>query len=665
MNPVKPIEELLKERFALAIGLAFGAENVIDPPIKPADPKFADYQCNVAMALAKRVGKKPHEVASDILKHLKIDDLAEPPTVAGPGFINLKLRPDWISRTLIAAFSGPQAARAGVEKAQDAQTIVVDYSGPNVAKQMHVGHLRSTIIGDTIARVLAFLGHQVVRQNHIGDFGTQFGMLIHYLRSHGLADIPLAIQDLDRYYKEATANFKTDPAFRETARQTVVELQSGGAAAVALWNRMRVETHRHYTEIYRLLGVTLTDADERGESFYRSRLAPLVQRVQDTLPVGGESFTGLAPELGKAASALVDQSLPETEEEEAEAALASPNGKERIEEAKATWAVQKPFATLSGGAVCVFLPKWVGRDKNPVPLMLQKRDGGFPYSATDMAALYFRVQENKTAPADQKPLAHDWHAHRVIYFTDVRQSQHFAMVFDAFRACQWDLHPATKAKLSLEHAPFGTMLGEDKRPFKTREGTAAALKLLLEEAVERAGKVDAARGAELSPEQRKKVDVAVGIGAVKYFDLKQDRATDYVFSFDRMLSLEGNTGPYLQMAYTRVRSIYRKGNLTPEQVWQSGAALILQHADELALAKKLLAFGGVVESVARDLKPHYLCTYLYELSGAFARFFENCPVLKAETDALRNSRLLLCDMVARVLRLGLQELLGIEVLDEM
>jgi arginyl-tRNA synthetase len=322
-------------------------------------------------------------------------------------------------------------------------------------------------------------------------------------------------------------------------------------------------------------------------------------------------------------------------------------------------------------------------------MMLQKRDGGFPYSATDLAALYFRVQECKNTPAQQKPLAADWHADRVIYFIDARQSQHLSMLFDTFRAAQWDILPAhgqPKPKTApshlrepddldandghgqsvlLEHAPFGTMLGKDGKPFKTRSGDTVKLKDLLEESIQRASKVDAERGAQLSPDRRAIVDRAVGIGAVKYADLKQDRTTDYVFDFDRMLSLEGNTGPYLQMQYTRIQSIYRKGNTTPAQVLAAKPTLILDHEAEQALAKKLLQFGGIIELVARDLKPHHLCNYLYELCGAFSRFFEHCPVLKADSESLKLSRLLLCHHVATVLKLGLTGLLGIEVLEEM
>ncbi len=660
---MQPIEEILRERVSVAIGLAFGPENVVDPLIKNGDPKFADYQSNVAMSLAKRVSLPPRETATRILASLNLDDICETPTIAGPGFINLRLKKEFLAAALHDAFSSPAIARAGIDPVQNPQTVVIDYSGPNVAKQMHVGHLRSTIIGDTLARVLEFLGHNVIRQNHIGDFGTQFGMLILYMREQGLADSPLTIVDLDRYYKEATAQFKVDKTFAEKARQTVVELQGGGKDAVALWNRMRIETHKHYTEIYHLLNVTLRDDHERGESFYGERLPQIVERVKNTLEFGGE---GAAPanHAGTAADTL-DDPLGHEPTDPNDGLPGTDDAHERIIEAAEPQIIHKPFAAYSGGAFCIFLPGYLGKDKQAVPLMLLKRDGGYPYSATDLAALYFRVQEHKTTPAEQKPLDNDWHADRVVYFTDARQSQHFAMIFDAFRAAQWDHHPHTNGRVSLEHAPFGSILGEDNKPLKTRSGDTVKLKELLTEAVERAANVKAERGAELSPEKRAAVARAVGIGAVKYADLRQDRITDYVFAWDRMLSFEGNTGPYLQMQYTRIQSIYRRGNITPAQVVAANPPLLLEQENEAALAKKLLQFGAVVEHVARDLKPHLLCTYLYELCGAFSRFFESCPVLKAGVEELKMSRLLLCNMVATVLRIGLHDLLGIEVLDEM
>jgi arginyl-tRNA synthetase len=680
---VKSIDDLLRERFNLAIGSAFGPENMVDPLIKTADPRHADYQSNVAMPLAKKVGGSPRDVAAKIVAALRIDDLCETPVIAGPGFINLRLKKTFLADALKSAFADP--ARAGVDRVQgDAiQTIVLDYSGPNVAKQMHVGHLRSTILGDAIARALDFLGHNVIRQNHIGDFGTQFGMLIHLLRDKGLTQTSLAIEDLDRYYKEATERFKADPAFAEIARKTVVELQSGSPDAVALWNKMRDVTRHHYTEIYALLNVTLQDCHERGESFYGTRLPLIVDRVKSTLEFGGES-SFVSAHSGTAAD-TADDPIGHEPPEDVETTPQDAN--HRLKEAAEIPVVNKPFAAYSGGAFCVFLPGWVAKDKTPLPMMLQKSDGGYPYSATDLAALYFRVQEHKDIPADQKPLDRDWHADRVVYFTDARQSDHFAMLFDAFRAAQWDHNPhrpplpvppevdtpddvpafrqPVLPTVALEHAPFGSITGPDGKPFKTRSGDNVKLKDLLLEAIDRASKVQAQRAAELSPEKRAIVNRSVGIGAVKYADLRQDRITNYVFDWDRMLSLEGNTGPYLQMQYTRVKGIYRKGNITPEQVLAANPQLIIDHADEAALAKKLLQFPGVIEMVARDLKPHYLCNYLYELCGTFARFFESCSVLKAPSEELKMSRLLLCHYVASVLALGLRDLLGIEVLEEM
>ncbi len=659
---MQSIDEILQERFEVAIGLAFGLENVVDPLIKTGDPKFADYQSNVAMSLGKRVGLPPREVATRIISSLNIDEMCDTPTIAGPGFINLRLKKDFLAKALQETFSAADS-RAGIERVEAPRTVVIDYSGPNVAKQMHVGHLRSTIIGDTVARVLEFLGHTVIRQNHIGDFGTQFGMLILHMRQQGLVDKPLTIEDLDRYYKEATAKFKVDPAFAEMARKTVVELQSGQKEAVALWDRMRVETRKHYTEIYDLLNVTLTDADERGESFFGERLPLIVERVKNTLEFGGE---GAAP-ASHAGSALDTLNEPQGHDpaDPTDDLPDTDDAKERITEAAEPQVIHKPFAAYSGGAFCIFLPGYVGKDKQPVPLMVQKRDGGYPYSATDLAALYFRVQEEKKTAAEQKPLERDWHADRILYFVSAPQTQHFAMVFDAFRAAQWDRHPVTGEAVSLEHASFGSVLGDDNRPFKTRSGDTVKLRDLLLEAIERAGAIKAERGAELSAEKRASVARAVGIGAVKYADLRQDRLTDYVFAWDRMLSFEGNTGPYLQMQYTRIQAIYRRGEITPAQVLAAKPPLLLEQENEAALAKKLLQFGSVVEHVARDLKPHLLCTYLYELCGAFSRFFESCPVLKAGVEELKMSRLLLCNMVATVLRIGLHELLGIEVLDEM
>lgn len=662
---MKPIEDLLRDRFLLAIVGAFGPEANTDPLIKTGDPKFADYQSNVAMTLAKKVNQKPREVAEQILRHLDLAEVCEPPTIAGPGFINLRLRPDWLAKTLAASFSGPATARAGVDPVAAPQTIVIDYSGPNIAKQMHVGHLRSTVIGDTFARVLGFLGHRVIRQNHLGDFGTQFGLLISYLRLKGLANSPLTLADLGVYYKEATALARADPAFTQVARAAVVELQSNQPAAVALWNRMKAEGRKHYQMIYDLLAISLRDADARGESFYGARLPGLVERVKSTFEFGGTG-TSASARSGTPASTwqVSTDDLSELDAAEVRGAANNTDAVEQLKDAGEPITVTKPYAAVSNGALCIFLPGYVTREKHPLPLMIQKTNGGFGYAATDLAAVYFRVQEDKTTPAEQAPLPGvNWHADRVIITTDSRQIQHLAMVFDAARAVRWDTNPLTGKTATLEHAPFGSILGEDNKPFKARSGESVALLDVLQEAIERAHTVLAAKNPDLPAEQQKQIARAVGIGAVKYADLRQDRILDYVFAWDRMLALEGNTGPYLQYAYTRVAGIFRKTQIGRSRVAQ--ATLKLETPQELALAKKLAQFAFVVESVARDLKPHYLCNYLFDLAGLFSSFYENCPVLKAPDEATKLSRLRLCDMVACTLHVGLGDLLGITVLEEM
>ncbi len=626
---MKNIEFILREKFTAAIGQAFGAENVIDPLIKTADPKLADYQSNVAMPLAKRVGKKPREVADALIKHVQLEDICDAPAVAGPGFINLRIKKDFLRQQLLAAYTGAESPRLGVEKTDAPRTIVIDYSAPNVAKQMHIGHVRSTVLGDVLNRCLSFAGHSVVRQNHIGDFGTQFGMLIAYLRDQGLAaKRDFTIQELDRFYKDASAKFKTDETFATIARKTVVEFQSGEKEAVELWDAMRDATRKHYNHVYALLNVQLTDNDVRGESFYGSRVPALVERLKKALSVNGKL--------------LEEKDIPA--------------------------AVDQPFAAISGGALCVFLPGYKTKEGTPLPVIVQKSDGGFGYATTDLTAAYFRVQENKTTPQDMRPLATDWHADQVIICVDGRQSQHLQMVFDTMRAAKFDVNPVTQKPAQFDHVSFGSIMGKDGKPYKTRSGESVALQDVLGEAIERARAAAKTKNPDLPQEKLEHVAKAVGIGAVKYADLKQDRLTDYIFDWDRMLALEGNTGPYLQYAYTRTRSIFRKAAINAEQLAASIIGqnqIILDHAAESALALKLLQFGGVLELVNRDLKPHLLTTYLYELAGTYSSFYEACPVLKAETESLKQSRLFLADCVARTLKLGLATLLGIETLEEM
>ena len=669
-----PIDSILRQRFATALGLAFGSEFANDPMIKAGDEKLADYQCNAAMALGKQLGLPPRAVAEKIIAHLDISDVCQPPAVAGPGFINLRLKPEWIAHRLTRLFcDAAEKVRGGVDLVPQPQTVVVDYAGPNIAKEMHVGHLRSAILGDAISRTLQFLGHTVVRQNHVGDFGTQFGMLIRHaqdlqLKADDSAPSKPQIADLDTYYKEAALRDKTDPEFSRQARQAVVALQHQDPQATALWHWIVDESRRHSRELFALLGVQLTDADERGESFYRDRLSSVVERLKYALSYGGDGpATGIAEVFSADAHQRgpVDfTGVPARDADEARGALTAVEGIQRAMEASSTTPIAKAFVAESQGATCVFLPGYVDKDKAPLPLIIQKGDGAYLYATTDLAALYFRIIENKTAPEDQTPLQQDWHADRIIYVTDARQTQHFAMVFDAIRAARWDINPQSHKSVLLDHATFGSILGENGKPFKTRSGESVKLRELLTEAVDRASAVMLEKNPDLSAQARADGSRVVGIGAVKYADLKQDRITDYAFSWPRMLALEGNTGPYLQYSYTRIRSIFRKADLRPAELTPHGN-IKLETPQEMALARKLLQFSAAVESVERELKPHHLCNYLYALCSAFSAFYEACPVVKAADADLRTSRLILCELTATIVGIGLHDLLGIGVLEEM
>ncbi|MHB1767662.1 MAG: arginine--tRNA ligase [Phycisphaerae bacterium] len=635
------IESLLRERFSRAIGLAFGSEFAGEPMVKAGDPKFADYQCNAAMALSRQLGRPPREVATEILRHVQLADVCEPAQIAGPGFINVRISSTWLAQRLGELFTDSASkARGGVARAAQSATVVVDYAGPNIAKEMHVGHLRSSILGDALARTLAFVGHRVVRQNHVGDFGTQFGMLIRHARDLKLdtGEMP-RISDLDSYYKQAAQRDKSDPQFAAEARQAVVALQSGDPEALRLWRWIRDESSRHCREIFALLGITLSEADQRGESFYADRLPLVVQWLSEALPFGGDGpYEGIS-----------DAFDPHSEPAE------------RVEDASEPQIVTKAFVAESQGALCVFLPGFVDKDKKPLPLIIRKGDGAYLYATTDLAALYFRIIEEKTTPDQTAPLDQNWHADRIIYTTDARQAQHFAMVFDTIRAAHWDINPVTKLPVILQHAAFGSILGEDGKPFKTRSGESVKLRELLQEAVQRADAVVAKKNPDLPVAARQLVARAVGIGAVKYADLRQDRITDYQFVWDRLLALDGNTGPYLQYTFARIRSIFRKAGDVPA----TAVTIMLETPQERDVARRILQFGDVVQAVLQELKPHYLCTYLYDLCGSFSAFYENCPVLKADTAELRQSRLALCDLTAAVLKVGLSDLLGMELLEEM
>jgi arginyl-tRNA synthetase len=576
MRAVPDLIHLLAPRFEAAVRAAFGAEHAgADPLLRRSDR--ADYQANIAMGLGKQLKRPPRDVAAALVERLEVEDLCARVEIAGPGFINVTLK-DSLLAAQVAAQSAD--ARLGVASAAAPETVVIDYSAPNVAKEMHVGHLRSTVLGDAIARVLASLGHRVIRQNHIGDWGTPFGMLIEHLVDRGDAEAArdLAVGSLNAFYKEARARFDADEAFAERARRRVVAFQGGDATTLASWRLLVDASRRYFSAIYARLGVELTDADVCGESFYNPSLPEVVTELE-----------------------------------------------------------QRGLARVDDGAVCVFPPGFTGREGEPLPLLVRKQDGGYGYAATDLAAIRYRTQ--------------GLGARRVIYVVGAPQSQHFSMVFATAELAGW-LAPPARA----EHVAFGSVLGPDKKIFKTRSGDTVRLLELLDEAEQRAAAIVAEKNAELDEATRAAVARAVGIGAVKYGDLSSDRIKDYVFDWGRMLAFEGNTAPYLQYAHARIRSILRKAGA---ELPGPAAAVSLTQPAERALCLALLSFGGVVHAVADSLQPHRLCTYLYELASAFTTFYESCPVLRAENEEQRATRLLLCELTARVLAAGL-ELLGIE-----
>ena len=598
------IATILTDRLITAMASAYGQEHGhIDPLLRPStNSRFGHYQANAAMSLGKTLGQKPRDVAGRIVEHVDVTDICEKVEIAGPGFINLTLSDAFLDRQLAVLVDD---SRLGVGNVEPVQIVVVDYSGPNVAKEMHVGHLRSTVIGDAIARVLEFQGHQVIRQNHLGDWGTQFGMLIEHLveslppdSSADISTTDFQVSDLNAFYQQSKKKFDEDPAFADRARARVVALQGGDEATLAMWRVLFNKSLEHFDAVYIQLGVSLTDTDVRGESSYNELLPKVIESLSDA---------GLLQE--------------------------------------------------SQGAQVVYPCGFKDRDGNPMPMIIQKSDNGFLYATTDLAAARFRIDQ--------------LHAKRLIYVTDSRQSQHFAMVFATLRQADWAPHA-----VRLDHVPFGTVLGKDHKPFKTREGGTVKLIDLLDEAQKRAEAVIEQKNATLTPQEKYDIARKVGIGALKYADLSSDRIKDYVFDWDRMLAFEGNTAPYLQNAFVRIQSIYRKAHPTVSQGTPNAKQDIangdrgrpgpIQVATdpERMLAVKILQLPGVIESVAQSLEPHRLCTYLYELASSFHQFYEKCPVLTAGDDATRRSRLTLCGLVARTLQLGL-ELLAIEVPDRM
>lgn len=577
------IRELLNERVLKAMQ-ACGVPDHLPALIAPGKKAgFGDYQANGAMGAAKALGTNPRELAARIVEQLDLQGIAEKIEIAGPGFINIDLDPDWLGQQVAVA---ERDDRMGLATAAQPQTVVIDYSGPNLAKEMHVGHLRSTIIGDALARLLEHQGNRVIRQNHVGDWGTQFGMLIAELEEQLGADreAGMALKDLEVFYQQAKKHFDDDAAFADKARNYVVRLQSGDQAILALWQQFKEVSLHHSSEIYQQLNVTLTDDDVRGESFYNDELAPLVADLQ-----------------------------------------------------------QKNLAVENDGAQVVFLQELADKEGNPSPVIIRKQGGGFLYATTDLAALKYRVEA--------------LNANRIMYFIDARQSLHMQQVFTIARKAGY-----VDNTVSLEHLAFGTMMGSDGKPFKTRTGGTVKLAELLEEAIERATAVVSEKNSELGSEEIKAIARKVGIGAVKYADLSKTRTNDYLFNWDSMLSFEGNTAPYLQYAYTRVQSIFRKAETDPASLSGDISIGTLQ---EKVLAIRLLQFGETLDQVAREALPHLLCTYLYDVASLYMSFYEACPILKSDVSPeLRNSRLRLCHLVARTLQQGL-DLLGIEVMEKM
>jgi arginyl-tRNA synthetase len=578
----------LTSRLQTAIVAAFGDELAdTDPILVPAsNPKFGDYQANVAMALARPLKNKPRAIAEQIVAHLDVATIAEPPDIAGPGFINIRLTTEYLETQLKAIYGDE---RLGVAPVKHPQKVIVDFSSPNIAKEMHVGHLRSTIIGDSIARVLEFTGHDVLRLNHVGDWGTQFGMLITHLRDACPEALTgseaVDIGDLVMFYKQAKARFDDDDDFKARSRSAVVDLQSGDDAARQAWQLLCAQSRKEFQELYDRLDISLK---ERGESFYNPLLLDVVSDLEEQ---------GLLVE---------DQ-----------------------------------------GAKVVFLEGFSNKAGDPQPLIIQKSSGGFNYATTDLAAIRYRTQQDQ--------------AERILYIVDAGQANHFNQVFQVAERAGW-----VPTGVTLTHVPFGLVQGEDGKKFKTRSGETIRLKDLLDEAVTRARndleqRIQAEERTE-SPEFVQSVAEVVGIGAVKYADLSQNRTSNYIFSYDKMLALQGNTAPYLLYAYVRVQGISRKGNID-FQALDRNPTLHLEDPSELVLAKHILQLDEVLEAVAQELYPNRLCQYLFELSQKFNQFYDRCSVLHAD-EPQRTSRLMLCDLTARTLKLGLS-LLGIQVLERM
>ncbi|HGF6591433.1 TPA: arginine--tRNA ligase [Salmonella enterica] len=575
------IQALLSEKVSQAM-IAAGAPADCEPQVRQsAKVQFGDYQANGMMAVAKKLGMAPRQLAEQVLTHLDLSGIASKVEIAGPGFINIFLEPAFLAEQVQQALTSD---RLGVSQ-PTRQTIVVDYSAPNVAKEMHVGHLRSTIIGDAAVRTLEFLGHHVIRANHVGDWGTQFGMLIAWLEKQQQENAgDMALADLEGFYRDAKKHYDEDEAFVERARNYVVKLQSGDTYFREMWRKLVDITMTQNQITYDRLNVTLTRDDVMGESLYNPMLPGIVADLK-----------------------------------------------------------AKGLAVESEGATVVFLDEFKNKEGDPMGVIIQKKDGGYLYTTTDIACAKYRYET--------------LHADRVLYYIDSRQHQHLMQAWTIVRKAGY-----VPDSVPLEHHMFGMMLGKDGKPFKTRAGGTVKLADLLDEALERARRLVAEKNPDMSADELEKLANAVGIGAVKYADLSKNRTTDYIFDWDNMLAFEGNTAPYMQYAYTRVLSVFRKADIDEQAL--ASAPVIISEDREAQLAARLLQFEETLTVVAREGTPHVMCAYLYDVAGLFSGFYEHCPILSAENDAVRNSRLKLAQLTAKTLKLGL-DTLGIETVERM
>lgn len=575
------IQALLSEKVSQAM-IAAGAPADCEPQVRQsAKVQFGDYQANGMMAVAKKLGMAPRQLAEQVLTHLDLNGIASKVEIAGPGFINIFLDPAFLAQHVQQALASDRLDVTQPAK----QTVVVDYSAPNVAKEMHVGHLRSTIIGDAAVRTLEFLGHNVIRANHVGDWGTQFGMLIAWLEKQQQENAgEMALADLEGFYRDAKKHYDEDEAFAERARSYVVKLQGGDEYFREMWRKLVDITMSQNQLTYDRLNVTLTRDDVMGESLYNPMLPGIVADLK-----------------------------------------------------------AKGLAVESEGATVVFLDEYKNKEGEPMGVIIQKKDGGYLYTTTDIACAKYRYET--------------LHADRVLYYIDSRQHQHLMQAWTIVRKAGY-----VPDSVPLEHHMFGMMLGKDGKPFKTRAGGTVKLADLLDEALERARRLVAEKNPDMPADELEKLANAVGIGAVKYADLSKNRTTDYIFDWDNMLAFEGNTAPYMQYAYTRVLSVFRKADIDESAL--ANAQVIISEDREAQLAARLLQFEETLTVVAREGTPHVMCAYLYDVAGLFSGFYEHCPILSAENEEIRNSRLKLAQLTAKTLKLGL-DTLGIETVERM